>query len=145
MPTSLRGVFSWTGDADDFEEDMGEVVRHRINRRLSESERGKVFAVYCVIELSKGAKHTEIMSRDEIEAVRKSSKAGNSGPWITHWDEMAKKTVFRRASKWIPLSPVIQDLMTQDDDQFESRHVAAEPATVAHLESILGEGESHEA
>jgi len=39
----------------------------------------------------------------------------------------------------------MQDLMTQDDDQFESRHVAAEPATVAHLESILGEGESHEA
>lgn len=126
---------------DQFEENMGSVVRHSVNRK---GERGDVYAVYCVIELKDGAQHTEIMSRDDVEAIRKRSKAGNVGPWQTDWDEMAKKTVFRRASKWIPVSADIQELMSKDDDQFESRHVAAEPATVAHLESILGEGESRE-
>jgi recombinational DNA repair protein RecT len=30
---------------------------------------------------------------------------------------MAKKTVFRRASKWLPLSPEIQDAIRTDEDR----------------------------
>jgi recombinational DNA repair protein RecT len=30
---------------------------------------------------------------------------------------MAKKTVFRRASKWLPLSPEIQDAIRIDEDR----------------------------
>ena len=44
------------------------------------------------------------MSRAEIEAVRKTSKSGTSGPWSSHWDEMAKKTVIRRLFKYLPVS-----------------------------------------
>lgn len=46
----------------------------------------------------------EVMSRAEIEKVRKASKAGNSGPWSNHWEEMAKKTVIRRLFKYLPVS-----------------------------------------
>ena len=66
----------------------------------SVADRGKVTHVYAVAKLKGG----EVMSRAEIEAVRKTSKAGTSGPWASHWDEMAKKTVIRRLFKYLPVS-----------------------------------------
>jgi recombination protein RecT len=53
---------------------------------------------------------------DEIEAIRKRSRSGQSGPWVSDFDEMAKKTVFRRASKWLPLSPEIQDVIRKEEE-----------------------------
>lgn len=57
----------------------------------SVADRGKVTHVYAVAKLKGGGVQFEVMSRAEIEKVRASSKAGNSGPWSSHWDEMAKK------------------------------------------------------
>jgi len=51
-----------------------------------------------------GGVQFEVMSRAEIEAVRKQSKAGKNGPWVTHWSEMARKTVVRKLFKYLPVS-----------------------------------------
>ena len=45
------------------------------------------------------------MTRDQIDRVMSQSKAASSGPWATHFDEMARKTAFRRLAKWLPLEP----------------------------------------
>lgn len=66
----------------------------------STADRGPVTHVYAV---ASGIQF-EVMSRAEIEKVRSTSKAGNSGPWASHWDEMAKKTVIRRLFKYLPVS-----------------------------------------
>jgi recombinational DNA repair protein RecT len=58
------------------------------------------------------------MSVDEVEKVRAASRAGGSGPWKDWWSEMAKKTVFRRASKWLKLSAEVADAFERDDQQF---------------------------
>ena len=60
--------------------------------------------MYAVANLKNGGIQFEVMSRSEIEAIRKQSKAGTSGPWVNHWDEMAKKTVIRRLFKYLPVS-----------------------------------------
>lgn len=78
--------------------------------------RGKCIGAYCTIEKRGGSVHHERMTFDEIEAIRKRSRAGSSGPWKTDWDEMAKKTVFRRASKWIQLSPHLEEVLERDFD-----------------------------
>lgn len=52
-----------------------------------------------------------------MEAIRNRSRAGNSGPWVTDFDEMAKKTVFRRLSKWLPISSEYRDALDKDADQ----------------------------
>ena len=44
---------------------------------------------------------TEEMSLAEIKQVEASSKAKN-GPWQKWWDEMARKTIVKRASKYWP-------------------------------------------
>lgn len=98
---------------DEFEYDRGEVVKHKVDFR---KPRGKVYAAYAICSFKDGTKKAEAMSRDEIEGIRKRSKAGNDGPWMTDWNEMAKKTVFRRLSKWLPLSPEYRDVLDVDAD-----------------------------
>ena len=61
--------------------------------------------VYCITWFKNSSRpHIEVMTRDEVEAARKFSKSGKTGPWNTHWEEMAKKTAIRRASKMWPLT-----------------------------------------
>ena len=48
--------------------------------------------------------HTDWMSRSEIDAIRKRSKASDDGPWVTDPIEMARKTMIRRAWKYLPKS-----------------------------------------
>jgi len=112
-------------DADIFEENMGEIIAHKIDRR---KPRGEVYAVYAICKFKDGTAKAEVMSSEEVEAIRKRSKAGNSGPWITDWNEMAKKTVFRRLSKWLPLSPEFRDAVEADDEP--ASHIEVRPAKV---------------
>ena len=55
------------------------------------ADRGPVTYVYAVAQLVGGGVQFEVMNRAEVEAVRAQSKAGTKGPWVSHWDEMAKK------------------------------------------------------
>jgi recombination protein RecT len=104
-------------EEDDFEVDRGKVVRHRIDYR---KPRGKSYAYYVLILFKDGSEKSEVMTREEVDAIRRRSKAGSSGPWQTDFDEMGKKTVFRRASKWLPLSPEIRDAMEKDGDALDN-------------------------
>jgi recombination protein RecT len=56
------------------------------------------------------------MTMEEIEAVRKRSRAGENGPWVTDAGEMRKKTVIRRHSKKLPLSAEFRDALEKDAD-----------------------------
>lgn len=103
-------------EGDEFVENMGQIEKHVIDRR---KPRGSVYAVYARVTLKNGAVKCEVMSKDEIESVRNRSRAGQSGPWKTDWNEMAKKTVFRRASKWLPLSPEYRNAVNLDDDRLD--------------------------
>jgi len=98
---------------DEFEFDRGELKKHKIDFR---KPRGAVYAVYALCRFKDGTEKCEVMTRDEVEAIRRRSKAGTNGPWATDWNEMAKKTAFRRLSKWLPLSPEFRDAVEADDD-----------------------------
>ncbi|HIH9251021.1 TPA: recombinase RecT [Enterobacter ludwigii] len=64
-------------------------------------ERGEVVGGYCTVKTSDGDYLTEEMSLAEIKTVEATSKAKN-GPWKTFWEEMARKTIVKRASKYWP-------------------------------------------
>jgi recombination protein RecT len=98
---------------DEFEYDRGEVKHHRVNLR---EPRGAMYAAYVIVRMKDGGEKSEVMGRDEIEAIRKRSRSGNNGPWTTDYNEMAKKTVFRRASKWLSLSSDFRDALEADDE-----------------------------
>ena len=102
---------------DGFEFELGDepFIRHR----PAMGDRGKPIAAYSIATLKSGEKSREVMSFDEIEAIRKRSRAANAGPWVTDWAEMARKTVARRHSKVLPMSTDLDDLIRQDDALYD--------------------------
>ncbi|MDE9655862.1 recombinase RecT [Citrobacter freundii] len=64
-------------------------------------DRGEVVGGYCTVKTADGDYLTEEMSLAEIKATEETSKAKN-GPWKNFWEEMARKTIVKRASKYWP-------------------------------------------
>lgn len=109
-------------EGDRFIYSLGEVKEHTPYFLRTDADKpekaGNIIAAYCHVVFNDGGTKSEVMSVEEVEKVRKSSRAGNSGPWQDWWSEMAKKTVFRRASKWLKLSAEIAEAFDRDDEQF---------------------------
>lgn len=91
------------GDFFEYEFGLHEDLRHKPTEDSKEGAENVTHA-YCVARFKDGGYHIEVMTRKEIEAARKFSQSGKEGPWATHFEEMAKKTVIRRASKMWPLT-----------------------------------------
>ena len=68
------------------------------------SDRGSLVGGYCIARLPSGEFMIEVMNVDEINKVRDTSKASKNGPWVNWYDEMAKKTILKRAFKQWPQS-----------------------------------------
>lgn len=117
---------------DDFVYDRGELVKHKID---FQRPRGKMYAAYCLVRMKDGTEKCEVLTKEEIDGIRARSKAGKSGPWVTDYNEMAKKTAFRRVSKWIPLSAEIRDAVMADDDTVEGE-VVREPRQKLGLDDL---------
>ena len=69
-----------------------------------EGDPGQMIGAYCVVRFKDGSHQFEYMPKYKIDEHRKRSKSGNYGPWVTDYEEMAKKTVFRSIFKWLPIS-----------------------------------------
>jgi recombination protein RecT len=100
-------------ESDVFEVDRGRLTKHSIDYKKA---RGKAYAAYCLITMKDGAEKLEVMTEDEINKIKNRSRASGSGPWVTDTLEMWKKTVARRAFKWVPLSPEIREKIESDDE-----------------------------
>jgi recombination protein RecT len=102
-------------EGDVFEVERGDrpIFRHVPN---FVAEPGKVTAAYAIARYKSGGYSAEVMTLDQIEGIRGRSKAGNSGPWITDWNEMARKTVVRRLCKYVPMGAKVQRAMQIEDD-----------------------------
>lgn len=87
-------------EADEFSVLLG--TEKTIHHRPAMSARGKIVAVYSVAEYTTGAKEIEFMTKEEVDAIRKRSKSSGDGPWVTDYASMARKTVLRRMTKYIP-------------------------------------------
>ena len=80
-----------------------------------EAEVGSLTHVYAVAwPASGGHPIFEVMNRAQVDAIRQRSRAGNDGPWVTDFDEMARKTVFRRLAKWLRLTPEVATAFEMD-------------------------------
>lgn len=69
-------------------------------------DRGEKVGVYCSVKLPSGDYLTEEMSKEDVLKVKNSSKSKNSSysPWNTFEEEMWRKSVVKRASKYWPKS-----------------------------------------
>lgn len=91
------------GDLFEYEEGLNPILRHVPSLEVEQDKEGMTHA-YCVIQLTGGGVIYDVMTAKAINKIRSRSKASGSGPWVTDYLEMAKKTVVRRTLKYAPMS-----------------------------------------
>lgn len=98
---------------DEFEYELG--LEPKLVHKPATGNRGNIQYVYAVAHFKDGGYQFEVMDMEEIEKRRKRSKASKNGPWVTDFEEMAKKTVIRHMWKYLPISVEIQQQASQDE------------------------------
>lgn len=99
------------GDVFEFEYGLDEKLRHV----PSLSSNGEITHVYCLAKFKDGGHYMEVMTKDEVDAVKKRSRASKNGPWVTDYEAMARKTVIRRSFKYLPVSVAAQEAVAADE------------------------------
>lgn len=103
-------------------------------------DRGAVIGGYCTVKTADGDYLTEEMSVAEINKIKESSKA-KSGPWVSFYNEMARKTVVKRASKYWPkvdrLDSAINYLNTDGGEGLEE--LVPAPEVIIDVDSHITE------
>jgi len=123
---------------DKYRFNLGKVEEHVVD--LSK-DRGEAYAVYAMVRFKDGETAAIQMSKAEVEAIRKASRSGSSGPWATYPMEMWKKTAFKRLAKWLPRLPRdVQEAIRKDNEaEYGQRTVegqAVQPAAEAVKELV---------
>ncbi|AGP51613.1 recombinase RecT [Streptomyces rapamycinicus] len=101
-------------EGDDFEYEYGlaPVLRHKPARG---SAKGQPTHYYAVARLANGGSAFVVLDVDDIEAIRKRSKAKDFGPWATDYDAMARKTCVRQLFKLLPKSAELARAVAHDE------------------------------
>lgn len=113
-------------EADEFDYELG--LRPKLHHKPATGRRGEMKYVYAVAHFKDGGYQFEVMDKEEIEKRRSRSKAAKNGPWVTDYEEMAKKTVIRHMWKYLPISIEIQQQATQDE--VVRKDITSEPVSV---------------
>lgn len=110
------------------------LVEYGIHKKLEHrpvlsGDPGKIVAAYVIFHLEGGGVQFDIMTLAEINAIRARSKAKDSGPWVTDFEEMAKKTVIKRGLKLVPLSVELAEAIEADNRVEYDLDLSPEPST----------------
>jgi len=146
-----KAILHATSDAvyenDEFSYERG--MNPRLFHVPAMRDRGKPVAVYCVYTLPDGGKDFTVMDiKEDVDPIRKRSKAADAGPWVTDYVEMAKKTVVKRALKIFEgASPELTALIETDNSAigYANTTVARPPVAMPKvIESTATETAKHD-
>lgn len=104
------------GDHFEFEKGTEGKLVHRPDWKSDKRSKETAICVYAFAKLKDGGWQAVVLPVAEVEAIRARSRAGNSGPWVTDWNEMAKKTAIRRLYKFLPKTVEVSEALRQEDD-----------------------------
>lgn len=123
---------------DAFDYELGD--NEQITHKPALKDRGNTIGAYSIVTLKNGEKSREWMSVEDIEAVRKRSRTSDKGPWKTDYDEMCRKTVFRRHYKRLPKSTDLDGAIRADDEMYEAapeRDITPQPQQPAVYSKLV--------
>lgn len=81
-------------------------------------ERGAAIGVYAMAKTKDGSVFVQPLSLADVEKIRAASRSKDGGPWVSWWEEMAKKSAIRRLAKYLPQSTDIEQALKSDDELF---------------------------
>lgn len=105
-----RAVYA--GDQFEYEFGLDEKLIHKPG---DVSKRGNLTHVYSIAFLKTGGRLFDVMTIREVNDIRERSRSKDSGPWVSDFEAMAKKSVVRRLFKFMPVSIEIQQAVGLDE------------------------------
>ena len=109
----------------------GEHLKHEPNLF---GDRGNPIGVYALAKTKDGGVYIEVMTVEQVMAVKKVSRSKDSGPWAGAFEsEMWRKTVLRRLSKRLPMSTDLEGVLRRDDDLYDIEPTTIEPQVVEEI------------
>jgi recombination protein RecT len=131
LQVGYQGLVKLAKQSDKIEHVFADVVREGDEFTYKKTLDGTVFehepepfgsgdlrGAYCVVKYINGVVDVERMSKEQIDNVR--SKASDySGAWNDFYAEMAKKSVTRRALKWVDLTPEAGQAIQKTREAFD--------------------------
>jgi recombination protein RecT len=117
--TYIDAAAVYEKERDAFRFERGDESRIVHMPYIGADDPGPVIAAYMVAKFSSGEIHREVMTRRDLEKVRAASKAGDgaNSPWTKWYDQMAIKSVIKRAAKLLPTSSDRLDRLIQHDNE----------------------------
>lgn len=121
---------------DKFEYELG--LEPKLRHVPATGCRGDATHYYAMFRTKDGGFGFAVMDRDEVLAhARKYSQSFGSGPWQTNFDEMAKKTVLKKALKYAPMkSDFVRALAGDESIKEEISADMADIPTVDEYEDL---------
>jgi recombination protein RecT len=98
--------------------------------------RGDPIGVYAAAVLANGERPFVVMSYEQVEAIRRRSKAAKVGPWVSDWDAMARKTAVRQLARWLPMSTDLRDFGMAVALDGSHRDEGSGRAGIRHVEQV---------
>ena len=127
-------------DGDHFEYEYG-LNERLVHRPGPGPAAGRLQYVYAIVFLKDGGKIFDVMDAQEIKEARDRSKSADSGPWVSDFDAMAKKSVVRRLFKFMPVSVELQmaiglDEQADREEQDNGSIIEAEGRTLSKADLL---------
>ena len=128
-------------DSGDFQFTEGTDSSITHNPTLKNIPDARVAAVYSVITFHDHSKPDwELMRKDEIDHVQKVASS-KTGPWVEWYLEMVKKSVIRRHTKRLELSPEIQErIRTAEKAEVADDELYKEQPDKMTMPTLISEG-----
>jgi recombination protein RecT len=112
--TSIHPYAVYEGDDFEYEYGLNPTLRHKPSGEPLGSR--EMTHVYCIARIrGEPIAQFVVMTKEEIDNIRKRSPARNNGPWVTDYEPMALKSVVRREVKYLPISSELQRVVALDE------------------------------
>jgi recombination protein RecT len=129
-------------EKDEFYVEAGSDDRLHHRPYLGQDDPGNVTHVYACIQYRDGSEpQFDWDTRAWVETIRGRSKSPGDGPWVTDYNEMAKKSILRRLLKTAPLTVEARraiELEEQDEAEAAQHRQGRTSATIARIHDRLG-------
>lgn len=96
---------------DTFNYELG--TKPFVSHKIALEDRGEVIGAYAILSQDGFPPMVEYMNKKEIDSIRARSRASSSGPWVTDYPMMARKTVLRRVCRLAPMGTKRGELLQQ--------------------------------
>lgn len=151
--SNIQAQAVYEGDEFDFEFGLDEKLRHKPSQDGDRQERD-ITHFYAIAKFKDGSHYWDVMTKAQVEKVRDGSQGYQAAkrfakngkinsPWSDHFEEMGRKTVIRRISKYLPMDVQKAAFIADSYDTGRNTNIDMSGEYIVHGDNVM-DGEAEE-